>query len=139
MNLAEPIFQSYIYTDVYNSLGGGNMAVAGIPVIKLLDTDDAKQTGGTGKTRIGNHLSVPAGLVLIETSNEKSQIDDKLPSQCEVVPDDVFEQLILLASVSTTRRKKQTKSRRPEKGVRGTKRSGQQGFERPTLTSGVMR
>lgn len=123
MNLAEPIFQSYIYTEVYNSLGGGNSAVAGIPVVKLLETTDGEQTGGTRKTRIGNHLSVPAGLVLVETSSETSKLPEK---QCEVVPDALFDKMVLLASVHTPKPKSkpQTKSRRPKKGLRGTKRGG---------------
>jgi len=121
MNLAEQIFQSYIYTDVYNSMGGGNAAVAGIPIAKLLDVD-GEQMGGARKPKFAEHLSVPAGLVLVNTPAAKS---NETPSQCEVIPDELFNQMVLLASVHTSKRK-QTKSLRPKKGARITKRGEKQ-------------
>jgi len=116
MNLIEPIIQSYIYTDVYNSSGG--TVIAGVPVSKLLESE-ATQNGGA-KTRFGDRLSVPAGLILIEEPYKP--IRPHSTTNCSVVPDDLFDELVNLASVSHSRNRRQTESKRTKKGSRKTKR-----------------
>ena len=134
MNLAEPIIQSYIYTDVYNSLGGGMSSTthadstsAGLPISKLL-VSESTQNGGAPR-RLGrhsmDHLSVPAGLVLIEEPRRHKityKRADKIAKSCQVVPDELFDKLVELTSVPGTKRPK-TESKRPRKSSRETQRA----------------
>ena len=130
MNLADPIIQSYIYTDVYNSLGGANSAqstTAGLPISKLV-VSESTQNGGTNP-RMGRHsiehLSVPAGLVLIKEPERHKIVykhkSEKSISNCEVVPDDLFDKMVELASDPSSKRRK-TESARRKKGARETRR-----------------
>ena len=127
MNFAEPIIQSYIYTDVYNSLGGATSSfVAGLPVSKLVVSESTQSGGATGRLgrRSMDHLSVPAGLVVIEEPPRHKityKRADKIAKSCQVVPDDLFDTLVVLASVPGTKRAK-TESKRPRKGSRETQR-----------------
>ena len=129
MNFAEPIIQSYIYTDVYNSLGGGSNTssfVAGLPVSKLVVSESTQSGGAPGRLgrRSMDHLSVPAGLVVIEEPSRHKityKRADKIAKSCQVVPDDLFDTLVVLASVPGTKRAK-TESKRPRKGSRETQR-----------------
>ena len=127
MNLASSLVESYMYADMFNREydGGSNMQeriyAAGLPVNNIVSSvgdvqnkyDTEKQDGGV-KTGPFSNKVVPAGLVIInrrEYSNAEYENHFHPGVQREVVPDQLYEMLIMSVVRSPKRRITPTKSR----------------------------
>jgi hypothetical protein len=129
MNIVAPITQGYLFSEIYNSVGGNSM-VAGLPISEW---ETAGQTGGAKLHEDQANLAVPAGLVVIEDAPQhKIKYRTRGETKCEVIPDDLFDKLVDMVkvgkvgkptvspttpSLSGTRRKgrKSTKGRKSKK------------------------
>ncbi len=97
MNIVAPITQGYLFSEIYNSVGGNSM-VAGLPISEW---ENAGQTGGAKLHEDQANLAVPAGLVVIEDA-PRHKIKYNHPqgeTKCEVIPDDLFDKLVDLVKV----------------------------------------
>ena len=97
MNIVAPITQGYLFSEIYNSVGGNSM-VAGLPISAW---ENAGQTGGAKLHEDQANLAVPAGLVVIEDA-PRHKIKYNHPqgeTKCEVIPDDLFDKLVDMVKV----------------------------------------
>jgi len=97
MNIVAPITQGYLFSEIYNSVGGNSM-VAGLPISEW---ENAGQTGGAKLHKDQANLAVPAGLVVIEDA-PRHKIKYNHPqgeTKCEVIPDDLFDKLVDMVKV----------------------------------------
>jgi len=96
MNIVAPITQGYLFSEIYNSVGGNSM-VAGLPISEW---ETAGQTGGAKLHEDQANLAVPAGLVVIEDAPQhKIKYRTRGETKCEVIPDDLFDKLVDLVKV----------------------------------------
>ena len=124
MNIVAPITQGYLFSEIYNSVGGNSM-VAGLPISEW---ENAGQTGGAKLHKDQANLAVPAGLVVIEDA-PRHKIKYNHPqgeTKCEVIPNDLFDKLVDMVkvgkptvspttpSLSHTRRKGRKSTKRPK-------------------------
>jgi len=127
MSFVDPIIQGYIYSDVYNNMGGGNSTTtAGLSISKIVESTT---TYGGGKKLVLDKqysgLSVPVGLVLMESnSNERiNYTRAKKPTTCEVIPDELFSKLIEEVSPYKSHRKRNSQKKQRDKPIPKNKTS----------------
>lgn len=120
MNLASSLVESYMYADMFNREynGGSNMQeriyAAGLPVEKIVPSigkyegEEKEQEGGGECKGPLSHKVVPAGLVIIQSkeySNSEYENHFHPGVQREVIPDSIYEMLIMSVTPSSQKRR----------------------------------
>lgn len=139
MNLASSLVESYMYADMFNREyeGGSNMQeriyTGGLPVAKIVpsigkdDYNNNEEANGVqegGKRGPFANKVVPVGLVIInskECSNTEYENHFHPGVQREVIPDSLYETLIMSVVSSNKRRITPRKSRNQKQTSRKIK------------------
>ena len=114
--LTEPIIQSYIYSETYNSIGG-NQPVGGLPLSDILERTPEQHGGKKDKPNERHKsLAVPVGLIFMEKPSSQPTVEYKYTSKhttphCEVVSDEMFDRLLHLASAKPKYRSRNTRGK----------------------------
>lgn len=115
MEVVDPIIQNYVYTK--------NHGGSGLPISKLVVSENTHIGGGDALAKRISNLAVPSGLVVIDDkpSHTISYKSAQITQPSKVIPDDLYDKLLGMVESDSSSKTKSKYSRKISKSKSKTK------------------